>query len=124
MAPKANFEFNFAVPSDRTLAIARDLLDAPEPDTRTVAKALLDATEVAIETRDRIMQGSCDLAPYFDHWFADSLEAAAREKDSSDPDRRTIATTLMEQAKATFDSKEAFLKETKRLNVKPHRDMT
>lgn len=101
------------------------MLQSGIQDERDVAKALLDTTEVTIRTQNELRDsttnnGSCDLAPYFDHWIGDAIDAAARIlKSSVNDDIRNVAKCLIGQSKAISQSKESFLREIKRVGIPP-----
>ena len=120
---KFNHNFDFLIPADFLLEFARNSHNAQNEDLRAVAKAVLDATHEATTVQKAIAaNGKVDLAPYFDFWFGDAIEAANRLIDSDDENTRYLAKCVIGQQKAVADSKESFLREMKRLGVEPNRD--
>ena len=117
---KFKFNFNFIMPADHLMSLARESVESPNADLRTVANALIDVTNEA----DKIAQGfaddgNVDLAPFFDFWFVDAIDAAKRLRESPDDNLRHLAECLIQQEQSIIESKEDFLTETKRLGIKP-----
>lgn len=116
------FKFSFAIPADHLLAFARESVESPNADLCTVANAMLDVTSEAEKIRQGFANnGKVDLAPFFDFWFADAIDAAKRLKKSPDDNTRHLADCLITQEQSIIESKEDFLTETKRLKLKPQR---
>lgn len=108
-------QISFIVPSGDTLEMARKSLESSDSDKRNVAKSILDATDISIKTRDKFLRNeNVDVAPYFDHWFGDTIESAHRLLQSTDIASRNIALSLIALEKDILRSKEDFLIEAKR----------
>jgi len=117
---KVALDLQFIVPEASLLDFARQQLDSADQDCRDVAKALLDTTDVTVRTKDTLAENidrkqPLDLAPYFDHWIGDAIEAAQRLLSSETQEARNMAKCLIEQSQAIAASKESFLKEAKRV---------
>jgi hypothetical protein len=114
----AELNFEFLVPVERMLEVARQRLNSADADERNVAKAVLDATRVTKRTQAKLMaRVHCDMGEYFDHWMGDALESAERLLQSQELDVRSLATCLIDQSRAMIRSKEMFLAETKRVEA-------
>jgi|SRR5579885_1040174 len=117
-----NLTFEFIDPPEHVLATARKFLDSPGEKCRAVAKALLDATAAGQAVRNALTHNQdADLAPYFDSWFADAVNAAQELQRSDDKETRNLADALIVLEQASIKSKENFLGETKRLGIKPQK---
>lgn len=120
---KFNFSFSFIEPAPHLLQAARDSADSLDENRRAVAKAVLDVTAAGRAIKDAQLQDhSADLAPYFDFWFADSVECAHKLLASDDKEARYLAECLIQLEQAAIKSKESFLAEVKRLGIKPRGD--
>ena len=118
-----NFSFEFIEPSEDVLEHARKLVDSPDENCRSVAKAVLDVVAAGRAIKDALRQKrSVNLDSYFDFWFADATTCAQRLRKSGDQVSRNLAECLIKLEEATIKSKESFLKEMKRLGVKPKDD--
>lgn len=114
------FGFNFIEPGARLLEAARKFADSSDENRRAVAKAVLDVTAAGRAIKDAILEDrDADLAPYFDFWFADSIECAQNLLVSDEKDARQLAECLIQLEQALIKSKESFLAEQKRLEIKP-----
>jgi hypothetical protein len=112
--------FDFVMPVERIMAVARDHLDSPDGNYRSVAMAVLDVTAVATTIQKEIAaDGNVDLAPYFDFWFGDAVDCAHKLLHYSDSDARDLGQCLIDMEKAAIKSKENFLTEMKRLGIRP-----
>lgn len=108
------------MPAEHLMSFARESTEAQDADLRAVSKALIDVTnEADIVLKQFAADGNVDLAPFFDFWFVDSVDAAKRLLESPDDNIRHLAECLISQEQAIVESKEDFLTETKRLGVKP-----
>lgn len=117
----ARIGFEFVIPADQLLASAREMLASPIQEYRDIAKAVLEVTDISLDLQHRLSsQIEADFAPYFDYWFGDAIEAAKRHKASSDKGVAAVAESLIAQEEAIVHSKEAFLLEAKRLNIRPN----
>jgi hypothetical protein len=116
---KFKLTFNFVMPAERVMQIARDRVDSPDENYRSVAKALLDVTAEAAKVKDALTEDrDVDVAPYLDFWFADAVACATKLLQSDDPDARDLAQCLIDAEKATIKSKECVLAEIKRLGLR------
>jgi hypothetical protein len=117
---KFRFKFEFIMPAERIMAVARNNLDSPDENLRSVAKAVLDVTAEASKIKSAMAEDKdADLGPYFDFWFADALNCANQLLDCEEPDARNLARCLIDIERATVKSKESFLVEMKRLGLRP-----
>jgi hypothetical protein len=120
---RVEITFDILIPSNNIVSAARNHIDSNLEHVRAVAKALLDLTAVASKVKNALALGEdIDLAPYFDFWFADAIDAANAIKDSSDESVRYIAETLIEQENLVLRSKTSFLAQIKKLGYPPHQE--
>lgn len=122
MSKDFSFKLDFVIPADIVVCTANENLDSVDENTRAVSKAILDLTREATKVQAAVAEdGDVDLAPYFDFWFADSIAAANAlvKCDDTTAAVRDMAEMLIKQEEAVLKSKAAFLKEMKRLGVKP-----
>ena len=118
-----SLQFDWVRPSNLIIAVACDGVDSTEADVRDVSKALLDLIAEAARIQMGILaDGSVDLAPYFDFWFADSIVAANRLLSHDEETIRLLAECLICQEQSLIESKESFLKSMHRLGIKRKRD--
>lgn len=120
-------DFRFVIPTDVVLSNANDLLMSDNQDHRDIGKVVTDLTVIQKTIQESIQHemtndGTVDLAPWFDYWFGDTIETAQRLKDSPQIPVSHVAHVLLDQESAIIHSKESFLKEMKRLDVRPKHD--
>lgn len=109
------FSFSFTKPVERIIQIAQRFLESPNEQRRAVAKAVLDITREGAAIFDGIQKpGTVDVAPYFDMWLGDAIDAANELLRSDDKDDRDLAKCLLDQERDIIKSKEIFLVELKR----------
>src|SRR5579863_9296367 len=112
---KVQLGFEFVIPTDKVLDIARTWLSSDDERRRGVAKAIIDVTKEARTVQQSMAaDGHVDLAPYFDFWTGDAIASAKHLMKSNDADDRMLAECLINQEEAIVKSKAAFLAEMKR----------
>jgi hypothetical protein len=108
------FSFHFIEPAENLLEAARKLVDSPDENRRSVAKAVVDVTATGRAIKDALLENrNADLAPYFDFWFADSINCAQKLLHSDDKESRYLAECLIKLEQAAIKSKESLLAEMK-----------
>ncbi len=123
MTDMTQFDFQFIIPTDAVLASAKVLLISDIQQHRDIAKVVVELTDIQKAIQAEIMKdGTVDLAPWFDYWFGDTIETAQQLKNSASVDISHVAHVLIEQEAGIIHSKESFLKEMKRLGVRPKQD--
>ncbi len=114
---KIKYSLDFLIPVDWILDIARRSTDSSDERHRVLGKAILDFTKIAHLTKDNLIQDKdTDLAPYLDFWFGDAIDIAKASLKDGDSNLRTLAECVIDQEKSVVKSKEAFLREVKRVS--------
>ena len=109
------FSFSFTKPVERITQIAQRFQESPNEQRRATAKAVLDVTREGLAVFVGIQKpGTVDVAPYFDMWLGDAIDAANELLLSDDKDDRDLAKCLLDQEQDIIKSKEIFLVELKR----------
>jgi len=121
-AKEIQFSFDFVIPTEHVLAIARTWLTSEDERRRAVGKALIDVTKEARTVQQAMAaNGHVELGPYFDFWMADAIAAANELLTSDDENDRALAQCLIDQEKAILESKAGFLAEMKRQGIQPQK---
>lgn len=120
MPQQFKVDFQFVIPTEAVLLSAQTMLQSPHQEYRDIAKVVIELTTLQrfIQT-EMINDGNVDLSPWFDYWFGDTLETAESVKSSTDQEACLVAAILLDQEEAIIHSKESFLNEMKRLNIRP-----
>jgi hypothetical protein len=112
----ANLQFQFIVPGDDLLDYARQVSATGTQEQKDVAAAVLRLNEIARDLIPRIQnQTGANLAPYFDFWFGDSVEAAQRLMASPSELDQRLGDVLLKQENVIAGSRHIYLSEAKRV---------